>query len=149
MSRGFKRRQWKSRRAVLMKTAMTLSKAEFRRRMVAGLALYGLELSDLPRLLERYDDIPKHHPARMGRESDSLGPGSATATIVAKELGLPAGWFECESWADLIHGAELRPDPAEMGEAKRSAALAARAKQKARRKSARKQTAKARKRRVS
>jgi hypothetical protein len=125
------------------KTSMPLSKQEFRRRLVAGLSLYGMELTDLPTLLEEFDDVPKHHAARMGRESDELGPGSGTALAVTTALGLPREWLEAEDWTSLIPGSELRDRALEIGEARRAANAAARAKQIAHRKSPGKRSSKA------
>ena len=127
---------------MLIKGVMALSKPEFRRRLIAGLALYGLELKDLPVLLQGYPDVPKHHPARMGREGDDLGPGSGTAIVLAKALGLPDEWFETENWADLIDGASFQAHAAEIGEAARAKAAAARARKKAQKKSPEKRSPK-------
>lgn len=125
---------------------MALSKPEFRRRLIAALALYGLELKDLGDLLAPYSDIPKHHPARMGREGDTLVPGDATAIVIAKALGLPERWLLEEDWATLIPGSSQQDRPLEMGEAKRAAAAASRATKKAQGKSVGKRTSKAKKR---
>lgn len=124
---------------------MALSKTEFRRRLLAALALYGLELKDLPELLAGYTDIPKHHPARMGREGDDLVPGGGTVLALAKELGLPAGWFEDENWAPLVPGAQFQSRAADLGDARQAANAAARARSKSQKRSAGKQTSKEKK----
>jgi len=126
---------------------MPLSKVEFRRRLVAGLALYGMELTDAKELLAPYKDLPVHHAERMGRESDPLVPEPDSATVLAleRELGVPPGWFADEEWTMLVPGSRFRDRAADLGEARRAKNAASRAKQKSQKKSPGKQTSKERK----
>lgn len=82
---------------------MALEKDVFRGRVIAGLALRGLELRDLPALVEG-TGLGKHEVQRIGRPSDESLPTTAAVLTLSDLLGLPREWFEEEDWRGLIPG---------------------------------------------
>lgn len=84
---------------------MTLSKAEWRKRVKAAAALHGWELSDLNEPVARMagKGTPIDAARRAGHESDdSYGPNHALALILAELLEVPVAWFEEEDWRPLL-----------------------------------------------
>jgi len=89
---------------------MTLSKAEWKRRVEAALVLRGEELGDLKQPVHA-KGLPVNAAARAGHDSDSYMPSHALALVVAELTELPVAWFEDEDWRPLISEArEAGPD---------------------------------------
>jgi hypothetical protein len=91
---------------------MTLSKAEWKRRVDAALVLRGEELGDLKQPVHE-KGLPVNAAARAGHDSDSYMPSHALALVVAEITELPVAWFEVEDWRPLISeeaGAAMESD---------------------------------------
>lgn len=80
---------------------MALTKAEYRRRLDAALALTGMKRTELPDLLERRG-IKRHAASRAGHPSDDYVPNEALAFALGKILGVGQRWFEEPDLHQLI-----------------------------------------------
>lgn len=84
--------------------AMALTKAEYKRRLDAALALTGMKRTELPDLLEQRG-IKRHSARRAGHPSDDYTPNEALAIALGKILGVGQAWFEEPDVSRLIDGA--------------------------------------------
>jgi hypothetical protein len=85
---------------------MALTKAEYKRRLDAAMALTGMKRSDLPDLLEQHG-LKRYAAARAGHETDTTAaPNKALANALGEILGVGRPWFEEPDWRKVVVGAE-------------------------------------------
>lgn len=87
---------------------MAIAKAQWARRLKAGLEIQGIHLADLPDI----EGFPKRAAARAAHPSDSYMASDPLARSVADQLDLPAEWFTAPDFSAWLSSLRQPAEPA-------------------------------------